>query len=240
LGGFAADRFVSEESLFELTEGELVLGDGVAGAKGFRGGVDEFKVLAHVPNVEVACNHARGTLIEVGANPAFAAVAAEHPAWAQAEVREAARGPEGARYACFHDYSDDYAAHLGNIPDGTTSVRGAINFPEGPIVYGAPRPDSSENAFCLTCHTPEGKGGLSTRALTFREGVNAEDDRRRQPLQPPRRVFGNIPAGWIPAGPGPGGPAEHVTAPPEGLVVDQWVLPQAGAKRAPGTYAHRH
>ena len=33
--------------------------------RGFRGWIDELVVLAHAPNVEVACNHARGTLVEV-------------------------------------------------------------------------------------------------------------------------------------------------------------------------------
>ena len=115
------------------------------------------------------------------------------------------------------------------MPPGTTSLREAINFPEGPLRSGAPRPDSSSNEFCRTCHTATSFGGLTLEALELRADVPADDDPRRQPLQPLRRVFGNVPAGWIPAGATrPGGPTEAVQAPPEGIVVDAWLLPPAG------------
>ena len=45
-----------------------------------------------------------------------------------------------------------------NVPTGATPVREAINFPEGPLRAGAPRPDSSTNTFCLSCHHAEGRG----------------------------------------------------------------------------------
>ncbi len=91
-----------------------------------------------------------------------------------------------------------------------------------------PRPDSSDNDFCLSCHHEEGQGGLSIDALELDAATVAEHDLRRQPTQPPRRVFGNIPADWIPPGAGPGGPSEALVAPPEGLLIDPWVLPAGG------------
>ena len=106
-------------------------------------------------------------------------------------------------------------------------MREAIIFPEGPIKAGAPRPDSSENAFCLTCHTADGRDAMGLDALSFEAGVMAEDDERRQPSQPPRRVFGNIPAGWIPPAAGPGSPLAATKAPREGALIDRWVLPTA-------------
>src|SRR5690606_10160938 len=99
--------------------------------------------------------------------------------------------------------------------------------PEGPLRAGAPRPDSSSNAFCLSCHTDQGRGGLTIAALVGDPNVLAEHDHRRQPSQPPRRVFGNVPAGWIPPGHGPGSPAQALQAPAEGVLIDPGVLPSA-------------
>jgi hypothetical protein len=159
----------------------------------------------------------------------LAAAAGDYPQWAHDEVAGAAGFAPGARFACYHDYSRDYAANLANLPEGTASVRGAINFPEGPLRAGAPRPDSSQNPFCHTCHEQHGQGGLSLAALDLHADVTTENDPRRQPFQPPRRVFGNIPAGWIPSGAGPGSPAASSKAPAGGALIDPWILPGAGA-----------
>lgn len=225
--GYAFDRFRTDAPWLVPTEGDLIVGPPGEGGARLRGWIDDFKVLANRVNPEVACNHARGTLVRVDDHPEWASVAARYPDSAHAEIAALLGAPEGTRFACYHDYRADYAAHLANIPAGTESVREAINFPEGPIRAGAPRPESSSNAFCTTCHTAESRGGLSLAALELRPDVMAEDDPRRQPHQPPRRVFGNVPAGWIRPGPGPGSPAEPLQAPPEGLVIDHWVLPPA-------------
>ncbi|MEM9069823.1 MAG: hypothetical protein AAGE52_15020 [Myxococcota bacterium] len=220
--GFAFDRFDAAEPLFTLSGGDLVVGR--SRDTGVRGWIDDFVALVHDVNSEVACNHAGGTLLQVNDDATWRAVAERYPAWAHEEVASESRvaGP----FACFHDYERDYGAHLQNAPAGTVSIREAINFPEGPVRTGAPRPDSSSNEFCLSCHTAEGRGGLGLDALEFRPGLLADDDPRRQPLQPPRRVFGNIPAGWIPPGEGMGSPDTALQAPPEGLVIDPWVLPR--------------
>ena len=223
LDGLAIDRFTTDAPVFRMTEGDLVVGDVEGFGEGFRGWIDDFHVLAHDVNVEVACNHARGTLVRVVDDPAWATVADRHPDWAHEEVATAAGEAAGARYACYLDHTGDYAAHLANIPAGTVSLRHRINFPEGPLRAGVPRPDSTGNTFCLNCHHDEGQGGLTLEALAHRP-VPAEHDERRQPLQPPRRVFGNVPPGWIPPGPGPGSPDEALRAPPEGFLIDRWVL----------------
>ncbi len=211
------------ESVMQMTEGDFVVGRAGLDAWGFRGWIDDLVVLAHDVDLEVACNHAGGTLIDVGDS----GVATDHtPQWAHGAIEAAARGATGTRYACWSDRSADWGAHLGNIPAGATSVREAILFPEGPLRHGEPRPDSSRNPFCLSCHHADGLGGLGLEALEPRD-VLAEDDPRRQPLQPPRRVFGNIPAGWIAPGAGPGSPDEASVAPPEGALIDRWVLPAA-------------
>ena len=73
----------------------------------------------------------------------------------------------------------------------------------------------------------DGVGALHTDALVADPSLLAEDDPRRQPHQPPRRVFGNIPAGWIAEGEGPGSPDEAFQAPDEGALIDAWLLPSA-------------
>ena len=224
--GFPLDRWRAAESLFVMTEGDFVVGrhDGSGELLGVRGWIDELTVLAHDVNPEVACNHARGTLVRVDENELWSRVAESYPAWAHAEVSAAAGGDEAAMSVCFHDYTTDYGAHLANLPAGTTGLRTPINFPEGPLRAGAPRPDSSANAFCLSCHHDSGQGGLSLAALELRPDVMLEHDPRRQPTQPPRRVFGNVPPGWIEPGPGEGSPTEALQAPPGGFLIDRWVL----------------
>lgn len=225
--GFALDRYEAQSPLFSLAAGELIVGRARGPWTGARGWIDNFTVLLHGLNPELACNHAKGTLVELedGAEAGLLAQADRYPDWAHAEVAAAAAS-SGERFVCVHDYSEDYAAHLGNLPANTRPLREAINFPEGPLRAGQPRPDSSSNEFCLSCHSAEGRGGLGLDALILDPQTDLEHDRRRQPSQPPRRVFGNIPAGWIPPGQGPGSPAEATQAPAEGLLVDPWLLPQ--------------
>ncbi|MEM7435284.1 MAG: hypothetical protein AAF436_09050 [Myxococcota bacterium] len=230
LDGFPFDRWEATQAFFSLDEGHLFVGRGpdLANAQGtndagFRGWIDDFKVLIHDLDPEVACNHARGTLIAVGDNQEWEARAEAYPEWAH-EQAGAAVGQTSGLYACFHDYTGDYRATLANIPEGSTSLRDAITFPEGPLRAGAPRPDSSGNGFCLSCHTESGIGPMGLDALAFRSDLSVEQDPRRQPMQPMRRVFGVIPRNWIPNGEGPGSPEEAFIASDEGELVDLWVL----------------
>lgn len=218
IDGFPVDRFVPTRPLLQVPPGDLVVGRAGAAWTGFRGWIDQLLLLAHPVDAEVACNHAGGTLVRVADAPG--------PTWAHAEIAAAANLPADARFACHRDPTRDLGAHLGNLPPGAESVRNALHFPEGPLRHGQPRPDSSTNPFCLSCHVEEGKGGLTVDALRPRPDVAAEDDPRRQPMQPPPRVYGQIPAGWIAPGPGEGGPAEALVAPPEGVLIDRWLLPR--------------
>lgn len=224
--GFAFDQFEHTGPLFAMSEGDFVVGRQGEVAWGFRGWIDDLVVLAHAPTLEVTCNHAGGTLVRIDDNADWLAVADRYPDWAH-EAVNAKVGDDGEKYACFADKSDDYAAHLANLPIGTISVRGAILFPEGPLTAGQPRPDSTHNHFCISCHTGDERAGLSLQALLLNTEVNTEHDRRRQPTQPPRRVFGNIPAGWIAPGAGPGSPSEATVAPIEGALIDEWLMPNA-------------
>lgn len=80
------------------------------------------------------------------------------------------------------------------LPTGVISLRSSLNFNEGPLRFGVPRPDSRNNRFCLSCHTSNDPvPALNTQALGPLVGVPLEDDVRRQPFQPPPRFRGHLP-----------------------------------------------
>ena len=216
------------KALFQLSPGKLVVGVDVSdsSSKGFAGWVDEFKLLAHDVSPELACNHAHGTLVGIlSLEGKWAKIANLYPVASHDLIRNQLylNGQSHYRnYACYHDYRADYAAHLGNIPDGTRSVRNALLFPEGPLIANMPRPDSSKNSFCLSCHQSSGKDGLSIEALTSSDDApEARLDNRRQPMQAPPRVFGFIPANWLGKK-----PAEAFVTGPQGVLIDDLVLPK--------------
>jgi len=229
--GYVLDewRARTNESLFQWDGPELSLGYNLQGSTpGFVGWLDDFKVFAQEAGPEVACNHAGGSLVGFTSSETgpWVDLASTYPAWAHARLTERLQMngelPSYESYACYADLSDDYLAHLGNLP--ADSIRDSLNFPEGPLLYDKSRPNSSANSFCLSCHTATSPGGLSLLALTLDPGTVARDDDRRQPLQPPRRVHGAIPADWL----GTGLPSMNTAAPDIGLPLDEWTLPGSG------------
>ncbi|ANM30502.1 hypothetical protein ABI59_14355 [Acidobacteria bacterium Mor1] len=233
-------------SLFRLTSGQA-RGEIWVGkiendpTPGFRGWVDEFKVFGELPNREVICNHARGTMVEENLQP----IALGQPDMARSDsgLTSDASGPSrsaptsghaselqaypaepkpATRRYCFHDYSEETGAHLGNIPAGAWSIRERLIFNEGPLEFDEPRPDSSMNAFCLSCHTSDQVvESLQVGALTENLIWTLQVDPRRQPMMPPRMIYGHIPAGYYPSG----DPATDLVAPPSGFYQDEWVFP---------------
>jgi hypothetical protein len=190
----------------------------VGSNKGFKGWLDEVKLLAYEPSYELACNHARGTLMELKSNAtgiwktrsdAFAAL---YPA-ANTLIKNAlAEGythypnevPGTAKYVCYYQWrstSEQERAQRGNprtAPSTLHSIREMLIQPGGPLRWDDPRPDSTTNAFCLTCHHAAGKGGLDIMgALAKIEGTDLTDDTRRQPMNPPRLLHGTIPKDYF-------------------------------------------
>jgi hypothetical protein len=172
--------------------------------KGFQGWLDDFKVLAETPTPEVACNHARGTLIRVGSNTAWQATAALYAGSGSAGSAENAAlasalgDPAGTTYACYVDYASVVGANLGQIPTGSTSVRQSLLFggPTVSIVWNEPRPDFSHDAFCLSCHTEPTTTVPSLSVAALVAGTTPMYlDLRRRPLDPPYLLFGNFPDG---------------------------------------------
>ena len=244
LNGFLFDEWNGSQSVFGMPAGTLHLGkaQGFGGAS-FRGWIDEFKAIADEPNPEVVCNHARGTLVAAGpmaiGNPTVALQAASYPEGSHSAIEmelsstsspgavasNAAIGSVGEidpipAYLCHHDYTSEPGAHLGNIPPGTQSVREQFIFPEGPLHYGQERPASDQNAFCLSCHvSTQLSPTLQPGALAFIDMLLMQHDGRRQPMQPPARIFGHIPA--LHYGLAPTAPIDST----QGEEQDQWVFP---------------
>jgi hypothetical protein len=224
INGFPFDTWDNiGAALFQFTPGELKVGASDHGAN-FQGWIDEFKVFSAIPDYEVVCNHAHGSL--VGLENSYRG---EMQAWADSYSADNHQlitnrlrmngKPEYAQYACYKDYTEDFAANLQSQPEGTASLRDAITFPEGPIYHDAPRPDSSRNQFCISCHTDNSQiEPLKTAALGYKSGLLARDDFRRQPMQPLRMISANIPANWL-----PGSPGYAIQTPAEGVVIDSWV-----------------
>ena len=226
LNGYQVDVFTRNGTFLQLqANGTIAVGESPWVAD-MRAWIDEFKVIGNQVNAEVACNHASGTLAGITGNVSnrWNDWANNVPTTSHAAITNELNGNNQtsySRYVCYNDYSDDLAAHLNNIPSGMTGIREAINFPEGPVLLDRPRPDSSNNRFCLACHTNAGKDGLTLAALTLDDSVNAPDDPRRQPMQPDPKVYGNIPANWL----GNGLPELHTIAGPSGFLIDTLVLP---------------
>jgi hypothetical protein len=192
---------------------------------GFKGWIDDVKLLAYRPTPELACNHARGTLMMVGDKSGpWLTLAQSHPQLVHDAISVAAGlspGPfnPGPRYVCYHKYRDHRLANPRFVPAhlGLTSIREHLNFPEGPLELGVERPGSSDNKFCKTCHHDLGMDGLGLEALDP-GSVLLQHDERRQPMMPPRRMFGNVPAGLFGSGP----PSDLST---RHHAIDQYVFP---------------
>jgi hypothetical protein len=216
-------------ALFKMTPGKLTVGKVATSAvSGFSGWIDDFKVLAHAVDFESACNHANGSLI--GLPSTYTAewktkFANRYPTWAHTEITNFLRNQGETtypQYANFYNYKIDKGAHRNNVPAGTVALRQSVHFPEGPLFHNRPRPDSITNAFCVTCHHNGAKAGLDLGALDLDSAFTAANDPRRQPMQPPPRLFGRIPAGLVNS---TGLPSVQTDLPTGGQLIDAWMQP---------------
>lgn len=238
LGGTAVDFYLNGiiynrwedayQVLFQMPPGKLTLGKlASSSVAGFSGWLDDFKVFAHAVDFETACNHANGSLI--GLPSAYVDVwktkfASRFPAWAQTEMTNVLKNNGETTYplyANFYDYKNDNGAHRDNVPAGTVWLRQSIHFPEGPLFHNRPRPDSETNTFCITCHHTGALGGLDLDALALDNSWTASNDPRRQPMQPPQKLFGRIPAGLVNSTNMPGALTDLGVT---GKLIDEWML----------------
>jgi hypothetical protein len=235
------------QTFFQLNPGNLTVGGG------FTGWIDEFKVIAQSVDAETICNHAHGTL--AGGNSSspsnWISIANSYPAIESTAITKFLQANNQAayvypKYVCYADYlSDASAAYLSNMPNTLFSVRSPLHFPEGPLVWTSPRPNSTSNSFCLSCHSDNGSQFSNTLLATIAQlspqipgplcgpisgtcsyNISAPmwQDPRRQPMHPQRLIFGNIPEGFINNQP-PQVPPSTSQAPSSGTPLDQWVFP---------------
>jgi hypothetical protein len=172
-----------------------------ASYKNFWGWMDEYKVFAYEPDLETSCNLANGTLVAPTNNASLQTLANIYPAAMHDRVSEEfrIRGKQTyAKYVCHTgELGTSTMASLVNLPAGVVGLRDAMHFPEGPLYRDQPRPDSTTNEFCLSCHTVgNAVNGLSVDALKYRN-VIAKLDPRRQPSQPGQFITGNITSEFI-------------------------------------------
>ena len=169
-------------------------------------------------NPELLCNYANGTLFAASSGKLFDNSEAYQTTIATTEVRRllAKAGkslPRAHHVACHVNYSDELGASHRDVIAGAYSVRAAVLMPEGQLAVNKPRPDTQNNAFCIACHTTNASfwRPLSTQALVSSsdlgvgQQLNMWQDARRQPLSPPRYIFGtnhpsNLNTQSLPAG----------------------------------------
>ncbi len=219
--------------------GYIAVGAPRGGAEqGFRGWVDELRVVSGSQSPEQLCNYGHGTLrgLRPGPQANEFAFAANYP---QSTHDDVSRLLEAAGYASFPRYRcervrgprapclDDIHRTQGG---DASCVRRALLFPEGPLFFDAPRPDSRRNAFCLSCHAAENQAPSLQIAAALRAGAagsDLSDDSRRQPLQAPARLHGVIPAELLDL-------RRDQIAPPEGILLDRLLYPSRGASSRSG------
>lgn len=224
--------------LFRLTEDDLVVGDprDNSVSASFRGWIDEFKVILRELDPETACNLAGGTLmgLETEDSQSWRSQYANRiPEWSHASIDVALRSrgeTSYGRYVCLHDYERDHPTFEATETAGLISLAEAMHFPEGPLFYDAPRPDTTTNQFCIGCHRSTEELGLGLDALAFPTDpslvLNTMDDPRRQPLQPAALLHGFVPIDVIDAGQAAGPPT--ASSGPNPVSVDQWLLETRG------------
>lgn len=152
------------------------------------GWIDSLVVQADSQDIESSCNLAMGTIL--GGDHLPFAMHSDH---INAEVY----GVESL--GCYTDYSGDYAANTYELPEGTVALRSKIVFPESTeMATGKPRPDSTKNKFCTSCHSQSDFAGMGERALVRKQEWTVELDPRRQPSQSPQAAsFGVLPKDWL-------------------------------------------
>jgi hypothetical protein len=193
---------------------------------GVRGWIDELRVFNEAVGDELACNHARGSIVGLtgDAPTALVNVAKLYPRRTHNAISDALPADKKqSKYLCMHDYSRETTkfSFESDVPSGAVWLRAALITPR-PLRYDAPRPDDTGNAFCLTCHVVGQTPSLSVDALALDPDTSMQDDRRRQPMQAPRRMFGWLPKDFI----APGLPASTKKAPSKGLSLDELLFPK--------------
>ena len=233
LSGIPSSRV---NGFFTVNENDQIgIGAKEGGRSGFRGWVDDFKVIAqNVKTIEERCNYARGTMMKLDYSKAHGYWkwrANQYPGWHHNYIARKLRHPKGSKYVCAMDYgnysmglltTNEAYMSLHNDVYGGESVREKLLIGDARLEFGKPRPDYTGHSFCLSCHLPESQmpfAELNIKALQVKPGVKMENDPRRQPLQPPADISGIIPANYF----GSRKPASTLKTNSAPHKVDQWI-----------------
>ena len=248
-GGFEITVYLNGYEIFDISPAQDFLrmdsGTITVGAEhlGFLGWVDDFKVIARAPNPEVVCNHARGTLVGVAASnePDYdadhAALAVLYPSTSHDVITDLMIhrnvGPTYGSYICERPISDpsgaldlyDHGKYTCLGQTRRTSddrcLRSRMLFPEG-LFHDVARKDSTANSFCTSCHIASNPSETMTGDALLGGGVTLmPDDTRRQPMQHPPKLFGNILEFLFGTWPAAGGIQATATGEP----IDQYTTP---------------
>ena len=177
----------------QVAVGDVVLGSPDPATQGLRGWVDQFKLFSRgVLNPEEACNRSMGALLRLPAGADNGA----YPAQSHALIAAALGDPADTRYTCHRDYASEGFAFLGGDLPGERIGHALRRIK--PLTFNAPRPDETDNAFCLVCHTAGAHPSrtMTVGALAF-QNLPMQFDPRRQPLQPYPAAIGHIPDDWL-------------------------------------------
>lgn len=223
VNGFLFDTLQDPLPIHEIRPGHFAVGM-YASTVGFRGWIDELKVIGRVPQPGTICNHARGYIagIDPAVSDAWSMRAVAYPRGHQeiTTFLQSHGKPSYTHYACVHDYTTEQA-----LPPATLHPRLTrdLRMPEGPLQWNVWRPDSRNNVFCLECHDGALGGGLGMTALApHPNGALLFEDRRRQPMMSPPWAGGTFPAEYF----GPGLLPYPLTLPDTGYpFYDYFVFP---------------
>lgn len=200
-----------------------------------KGWYDEFKVRATIPTEEEICNYSRGTLVAVSPQrsqgPHLYDDSRRYPLASHKNIRSLIAEENTSKfYACATKYygstqplqrmvSDNHM-HLKQLPKGSTPLREKILGLKNMLVFDQPRPDFSSNKFCLSCHVSQNPHHELNITALRKFPTSLQYDARRQPMQPPAKLQGHIPANYF----GNGMPS-HTVASNSPQYVDQYMHP---------------
>lgn len=217
VNGMKKHRTQFKKKMFQLVpqtnNAAINLVVGVAAATkeaGFRGWIDDLKLFAYQPVPEVICNHAYGSLhyVKPEAGQYWKTLSNAYPRETHREILSGIPAnfmsekaiPADASVVCTTDYNDSMGIYRALLRENENlvSLRDALLFAvpksgggvdDGRLHWNAPRVDFQQSAFCLSCHSTEGRRGLSIAALTPGHQCSM-NDLRRQPLQGPLYLSG--------------------------------------------------
>lgn len=192
----------NSQLLANWSDHSLIVGEESAMYPGYW--VDELKLIlmAHdiSSHLELACNHARGTIVAWRADAAPESYSS-YSSYTRLNPLKLSQGLN-ANFSSAYCAVDYLTGRPPQIPAGSVSLRSKILSNGREIFADQPRPDFSANKFCISCHVPNTIdpnriSALRPAALTENTNLTAVEDRRRQPMMPPRWLLGIIPDGYI-------------------------------------------